>query len=600
MPRTRKRSKRSKRSKRTRGKNKDKIVLWGVGIEAEFALFHDPRVSLNPKKPRFLFFDPQKSFDKPMQRFYYYFYTRPPPRDKKLVFFPPRVQNALTKSQNIDVEHAGKLCKGKVVVGQNYDYVYYLLEARTDTPFSGKDYGPKYLENYVGQLQKNVNDFVTAYKRFRPEYQKKENKTRGPPTIYPYGMSSRINLRNLNTNKFSNGPVIENYTGSYHFTFTLPHTYPGSCEVLSKNHRYFANLIQWVEPLIATAFHSCDDRSIGQSDRYTKGSFRVVMAAWGDFGGSDVRRIRCVKGRKRKGPVPEAEKESLALSRYATHKVRWRDDLPFKNIELLDPCREEKHLKDAQNSLGADFRTPYMRYQEKRKEYDLQALEVRIFDWFHPKHLTVLSRLLVMLAERSRTHRERKYVYRNKYWNDSVRQVMIHGWNAKLTQKYVDELEKVFGFEINPRNLQAYSVLQAFVKALFKSTKSGEWTKMLLKKRYKTAPTMPKVNRRSWEYGYATYLLENRDALSKLRRFAREICKKKEWQHAELRKLYRRIIGGSNWADNFVDVLGFLQTHKIISWKFNYEGDLESVRSYPVKLRKLTNMRKLWLYYMSG
>lgn len=580
-------------------KNK-KISLWGVGIEAEFALFHDPRVSLDSDKPVYLFFDPQKSFEKPMRRFYYYFYTRPPSKSKNLMFFPPKVQKALSRSENIDVEHAGKICKGKVVVGNNYDYIYYLLEARTEDPFSGKTYGTKHIESYVDQIQKNIKQFLTAYKKYRPEYQKKENKVYGPPVIYPYGMSSRINLRNLNTNMFKNGPIIDNYTGSYHFTFTLPHESPASCKILSENHRYFANLIQWVEPLIASAYHSSDDRSVGRSDKYTKGSFRVVMTAWGDFGGSDIRKIRCVKGRKRKGPVPEIEKEMLTLSRYATRRTEWRDNLPFKDVDLLEPCQGTKGVKTSQNSLGSDFRTPYLRFASKRRSHYLQGLEIRIFDWFHPKHLPGLSRILVYIAERSRTCKKKKYVYKNKYWRDSVRSVMIHGWNAKISRKYVDELQKVFDFKIKPRNLTAHSVLKAFVKSLFNATSSGVWTKLLTRKKYRSPPSIPKINRRSWEISYVIHLMENRSDLTRLKKLAKDITKKNRYI-TDIRKIYKKNIGGSRWSENFEDILGFLQTQGIISWKFNYEGDIESITpSRSSNIKKLDNLRKIWSGYMNG
>lgn len=585
-----------------KSRKKDEIMLWGVGIEAEFALFHDPKISLDERHPKFLFFDPQKGFEKPMTRLYYYYYTKPAPRNKSFLDFPPKVRKALELSQNIDVEHAGKVCKGKVIVGKNYDYVYYLLEARTDEPFSGKNYGVRYVDKYVSNLQSNIRGFIQSYRQYRPEYQKKNNKVYGGPIYYPYGMSSRIRLRNLNTNKFSNGPTVDNYTGSYHFTFTLPHTYPGSCEVLSQNHKYFANLIQWVEPLIATAFHSCDDRSIGESDQYTKGSFRVVMAAWGDFGGSDVRKIRCVKDYKRKTPTTETNKESLSLTRYASHKVKWRDDLPFKNINLLEPCRDDLKTLHFQNSLGADFRTPYMRFQEKRKIYDLQAIEVRIFDWFDPKHLKALSILLVLLAERSRTHRVKKYVYRSNSWNNTVRNVMIHGWNAKLDKQYIQELEKVFGFKIKPKNMRARNILSAFIKSLFDVTKNGEWTRFLLKDKLKTAPPMPNINRRSWENGYVLYLMENRKAHQNLKRFITQLNKDPDNSITSLkaRKLYRKTIGGSNWDNNFTDIIGFLENIGIVKANIKSNGEISIIKIVRSKTNSINNLRKIWELYQSG
>jgi hypothetical protein len=561
-------------------KNKE-VLLWGLGIEAEFALFHNPIKNLLKKTPNLPFFDPQKSFEKPMKRYSYYFYTKPPPKNKSIVYFPSEVQDALVLSDDINVEHAGKLCKGKVVVGKNYDYVYYLLEARTENPFSGKNYGTQKINNYVKELQNNIKVFIKNYTKYRPKYQKDENKIIGKPNYYPYGMSSRINLRNLNTNKFNDGPIIDNYTGSYHFTFTLPHNYPASCKTISNNHKYFANLIQWIEPLIASAYHSCDDRSVGNGNKYTKGSFRMVMASWGNFGGSDVRRIRCVKGKN------EGNKEKKSLSRYSTNKVKWRDNLPFKNIELLEPCRDELDLSNAQNKMGSDLRTPYLTIEEKKKKYDLQGLEIRIFDWFDPKYLQSLATILVLVGERSRTIRKNIYVYNNNYWNETVRNIMINGWNSKVPEGYVKELEKVFDIKIKVNSLRAENLFKSFLKSLYQKTKNGKWTKLLLLN--PKLPILPKINQKSWELAYVIHLLENKKSYKQLLNFIKNL-EKKEYTNKEIKVIYNKNITGSKWKNNFIDILEFLQSQHIIKTKYNYTGDLVSIKVINNKLKSLNTI----------
>lgn len=533
-----------------------KELIWGIGIEAEFALFHDPKIKKNNE---LLFFDPQKSFDKPMQRFYYYFYKKKPPKNKSPMFFPKDVQKALDISTNIDVEQAGKTCKGKVVVGDNNDYIYYLLEARTTEPFSGEEYGIKKIENYVKQLQKKIKDFIKTYTKYRPEYQLKENKIYGKPAIFPYGMSSRIRLRNLNTNKFSNGPLIENYTGSYHFTFTWPHTFPTNCDENAINNKYFANLIQWIEPLIATAYHSCDDRAIGNGNKYTKGSFRMVMASWGNFGGSDIKKIKCAKGKT------ESNRERKTLGRYSNQKVEWRNDLPFKNIHLLEPCRNEVKAITLSEGMGGDFRTPYLRLEYNKKMSYIQGIEVRIFDWFDPKHLMELAKLMIYVAERSRVFRKDKFVHRNKAWNDAVREVMINGWNAVLNREYVDELCEVFGFNFDPRNMTAYGIFEGFVRKLYEVTKSGKWANLMLKDRKPVK--LAKVNRESWENAFDIYLEENKGFQKKLELFEKNIKK----------GIIDKKFFGKNWENNFYDILAYLESQNKIKIKYNYNGSIQKI-----------------------
>ena len=433
-------------------------------------------------------------------------------------------------------------------------------------------------------MQKNIKTVLKDKTEFRPEYKKKENKKLGLPVLYPYGMSSRILLRNLNTNEYKNGPTIENYTGSYHFTFTLPHEFAGDCSENSKNHKFFANLIQWAEPLIASAYHSCDDRAVGSGDKYTKGSYRVAMTGWGNFGASDIERVKCIKTNMTREEIrrefevtPDTFFEHETLFKYAYLDPKWRNNLPFKGAKDLEPCRKILEGRRHKYALGGDFRTPF--FQESYVSNDennntliskmyTHGLEIRIFDWFHPKHLTSLGRILVMIAEQSKNNHVPLYVYNDVDWNEAVRLFMIEGWKAILPKGYVEKLEKVFNLKLKIKSYRAHDIFKSLVQALFKETQQGEWTKLMLEKKYKSVPILPEVNKKSWEFAFVQYLLENVSVQKDLIAFT----KKLEVGMSIKDMKYKKYFPGKKWQDDKINILEFLQSNKMILLEYSDNG----------------------------
>ena len=569
----------------------NKVIVWGNGIEAEFGLFRDPLATINPKRIKYLFFDSSGQINpgKPSQKFIYYLYTKKVKKDENgNIIYPVKLRKAKEFLDELEIEKAGKSCLGKTISGKDSDYVYYLVETKTDEPSSGKvsrkPYGKRFIEVFVRDLQKNIKTVLKDKTEFRPEYKKKENKKLGLPVLYPYGMSSRILLRNLNTNEYKNGPTIENYTGSYHFTFTLPHEFAGDCSENSKNHKFFANLIQWAEPLIASAYHYCDDRAVGSGDKYTKGSYRVAMTGWGNFGASDIERVKCIKTNMTREEIrrefevtPDTFFEHETLFKYAYLDPKWRNNLPFKGAKDLEPCRKILEGRRHKYALGGDFRTPF--FQESYVSNDennntliskmyTHGLEIRIFDWFHPKHLTSLGRILVMIAEQSKNNHVPLYVYNDVDWNEAVRLFMIEGWKAILPKGYVEKLEKVFNLKLKIKSYRAHDIFKSLVQALFKETQQGEWTKLMLEKKYKSVPILPEVNKKSWEFAFVQYLLENVSVQKDLIAFT----KKLEVGMSIKDMKYKKYFPGKKWQDDKINILEFLQSNKMILLEYSDNG----------------------------
>ena len=70
---------------------------------------------------------------------------------------------------------------------------------------------------------------------------------KGPLNSFPFGMSNYV---------LFNGKPNPEYTGSYHITMTMPYTSKTTSKKFRDMHINFANQMQWLEPLLLTAFFS--------------------------------------------------------------------------------------------------------------------------------------------------------------------------------------------------------------------------------------------------------------------------------------------------------------------------------------------------------
>ena len=113
---------------------------------------------------------------------------------------------------------------------------------------------------------------------------------------------------------------VEDYIGSYHMTLTLPHYNNISTKDFVKMHQYTAQQLQWIEPLMMTAFFSSAQSAVGNKNE-PEGSFRVMKSSWGNFAGSDIR----VMGTK-------------GLDRGSNIKKTWRKGLNFTGSKKLNDC----------------------------------------------------------------------------------------------------------------------------------------------------------------------------------------------------------------------------------------------------------------------
>jgi len=108
---------------------------------------------------------------------------------------------------------------------------------------------------------------------------------------------------------------MTDYLGSYHITITLPHTKDILTSEFVKMHQNMAQQIQWLEPLLLTSFFSSTQEAVG-NNKEPKGSYRVMTIGWGNFGGSNVRKMG-----------------NIGLDRGSNIQTPWRKGLNSKELK---------------------------------------------------------------------------------------------------------------------------------------------------------------------------------------------------------------------------------------------------------------------------
>jgi hypothetical protein len=235
---------------------------------------------------------------------------------------------------------------------------------------------------------------------------------------------------------------MTDYVGSYHVTITLPHTKDISRDDFVAIHKNLANQIQWLEPLFLTAFFSPTQAAVGDKAE-PEGSYRVMTIGWGNFAGSNVRRMG-TRGLDRGSNIFPIWRRTLkfrgterlnycvktAPPQYRKAKTIHTGDFRTFGVEPdIDRCKMMYNPADCPKIDGAPMRPPY-------------GLEIRIFDHFPSEYLIHLLRIIVLIACNAQRHPAKQYVYRNKLWIHALRAIMRDGWNSMLEKPYITALRK--------------------------------------------------------------------------------------------------------------------------------------------------------------
>ena len=436
------------------------------------------------------------------------------------------------------------------------------------------------IESICDELIFMENKFVELQMK-NPFTRQKVNKY-GELRQLPYGSIGNVKVpkkynSHLKEYRFES-ERYKDYLGSYHVTMTLPFRVKTSNTRFIENHQNFGNQIQWIEPLLITAFFSGDPGNCISDKKIIRGSFRIMSTGWGNLAGSDLRGMTKKKG----------------IGRYANIDSKWRNYMNFPTTKKLDKCddtwriEEPAPLSQPKGIVSSNIRTfgfisdtkkcqkkycfpppngcecPKVSGLHMSKPY---GMEIRIFDHFNSKHLIVLMRVLVYLAENSRNHKCSGYVYRNKAWIKMTKVVMEQGWRGMVPPEYIKELNKNLGLNLEVKGIKAFGLFKEVVKQIFEKNKDGLYSKIMLRDKYDSPPKLPQINRFSWQIQF------NARYAKKIIQFVKKnYPKKKEIKIKDFETKFYQHYQKEKWKNNLIDVLYALEAkpNELLDLKLNH------------------------------
>jgi len=480
----------------------------------------------------------------------------------------------------IPFEPTGRKCNGKTVLKKT---PIPMPEFVTAKPFNTlKD--KRSIESYCQEIRAREDRFYNLL-HLNDKVEKLEKKY-GQLNQFPFGMCNyfkyAINPGEGNYKfEMKNGKDIlyTDYLGSYHLTLTLPYKESITLEKFIKMHQNYANQIQWLEPLLITAFFSCDEKAVGTNEKRIKGSYRIVRVGWGNLAGSDIRKF------------------GKGIGRYANIKPYWRNGLDFHEMKKTNYCEKlspelKKKEPGAVSGFSSNFRTFGSTDPERpwHRESGLgmtkpNGVELRIFDHFDSHYLPELAKFVIYVAENSRVHKSTKYVYQNKDWIKSLQNIMMNGWNAEITSGYVDLLRKQLGLKIKTKSLVAYDVLYQINEELYEKNKNGDWIYMLLDQA--TKPKLPQINRQSWETAFMLKLNRHKTLMDKFNKLLEELEDGTVMDMEAFKKIFYKNFDKTHWKRDIKDVIYLLEAFRFVVLMYNIDGSIDRIKV--VETKKIKN-----------
>ena len=539
---------------------------WGFGIEHEMHIFHIPTKKQKGNIEDFILFDAHSAVER---------------------IFKDRERNKISITddeykflKSVPFELSGRMCNNKWVIER---VPVQMPEFITSKPFCSI--------NDNRDLLNMTMEIVESKERFyklilKDKTTQKLIKNYGEMTDYPFGMTRYLKCPKeevrgkyiFSKNKEGKDILRPEYNGSYHITMTLPHKENISNSEFIKIHQNFANQLQWLEPLLLTAYFSGDEYAPGSIKKRVRGSFRVMIIGWGNLAGSDIRLFN--KG----------------IGRYAKTKTFWRENLKFEDVDKLKPCYKPSKMALAENaitSLSSDFRTFGSTNPERPEHRESgigmtkpNGIEFRIFDQFSDKYIDSLVRLVSLVAENSRVTQTKGYVYKNKSWIKALHAIMRDGYKARISKSYIKLLREKLGLKIKTTSVVAYDIFKKIYEELWEKNIHGKWSMIFNNMEkfnaHKVSSIIPQINKNAWQFAFMLKANRHPVLMRHFNFFSDCLNSQKSVSMAEFSELVVKVFG-NNWKNDIEDIAYFYDSlfnndgNKICNLVKNKNGSIKSI-----------------------
>lgn len=541
---------------------------WGLGIEHEVQIFHKPKKNSTNNIEDFILFDSESTVLRLIQGY-----------ERGTVKISESDYNFL---KNIPFELSGRVCN-KTIVLQRVPIK--MPELITWQPFCSIKKN-RTVFNMVEGIKKMTKRYFNLLKK--DKLTNKLIKKYGDLTSYPSGMTRYLKYSETNNKpvykfkkelKTNKDKVHTDYTGSYHVTMTLPYSEKTSNEKFIEMHQNFANQLQWLEPLMLIGFFSNDEYCPGSIKRRARGSYRVMVVGWGNLAGSDVRLFK--KG----------------LGRYAKTETYWRNNFKIEGIGKLKACYKPspKALNEGGiTSLSTDFRTfGDNENGERVSGYPMKkpnGIEFRIFDHFDNSYLDSLMVFMTLVAENSRNHNTKKYVYKNDIWIKELQNIMLNGYRAEISKSYINLLEKELNIKIKTKNNSNYSynIFKEVFHSLLNKNNNGLWFNLMTDNKFSQYKNknniyfdylvnISSINKSSWDLAFSLKVNRNKNLFESYMLLIDVLKNIKNQMTLKEFQFLVEILLGKSWKKDHLNILFFIKEYVRI--EFDEENSLVSFNS---------------------
>lgn len=541
-------------------RKKFKKYTWGMGLEHEMHLFHMKK-NRKTNITSFTLYDGELARRRLLDEYN---------NDKIDISL-----DDWKELSNIPFEKTGRLCNGKWVIKKVPFNMPEFITTNFQTKIQLKsDDKARDIKGMCNELIKAKEKYLDLIKK--EKITKKQIKKYGELYQYPFGMTSYLkypensNALTYDFRKDKNGKikVREEYVGSYHITITLPYIQNKTTqEEFIEAHQNFANQLQWLEPLLLSSFFSCDERAPGSKKDRVRGSFRVAIIGWGNFAGSDVRKLKD------------------GIGRYSDIDSYWRDGFKVYGIEKLKPCFKPSPYAKREggiSTLSSNFRTFGNNDNGERVSGAGMTIgngvEFRIFDQFNDDELVNLVKFISLVAENSRKHKTTKYVYKNKNWIKALQNIMKVGWCAELSKGYINDLRKMLGLKIKEESNIAIHVLQEINEELYKKHKNGDYFVIMnsFEKNYEgeiRKPDLPLINLESWIMGCLIKMNRSKNLINHFNSLITLLPD--NFNQKEFEKIFFSLFKKANWGRDIINFLYMLRHLGYIDIKLKKNGKID-------------------------
>lgn len=546
-------------------------LQWALGIEHEMQIYHVPSYKDKNNVEDFILFDSQSATNRVIKLY----------EEGKIEL----KNDEYDFLKNMVFESSGRVCNKKFVVKPA---PYLMPEFISWNPFCNIR-----KERYLYHLVQTAIEVKFYFYKLlmKDPVTKALVEKYGDLSEYPYGMTRYMSVPKkiiedkqnskytFSYNKKNQRLVRTDYTGSYHITYTLPHTEKTTDKEFIDMHMNFGNQIQWLEPIMLAGFFSGDEYAIGTKENRVRGSFRVMTIGWGNLAGSDIR-LFGTKG----------------IGRYAKTPNYWRKGLKFYEGELLEPCiapSPSAIKEDGITSLSSDLRTFGSR-DPKRPEHRESGLpmskpngiEIRIFDNIGDNALEFLTNFIGLIAENSRVTKTKGYVYRDKDWINALHEIMKNGYFAELSKTFINKLRKKLGLKINTTSIVAKDIFLEIYKELYSKNINGLWSDLFFGTQKDKKDVGIMINRYPINLSASLFALmmklnRNPNLLHSFNQLSLLINQTFESNQKKIYvkdiKIYIKKLFNKEWLKNVNDILQFYKYYNFIDIDYYNNGTINYI-----------------------